>query len=61
MKVNVTIPDGPFAEAVIAEAAKQVRSEARLITYFTATMLRKYKYEIPRESKRNTINGKSHA
>ena len=51
MKVHVTIPDGPFADALVAEAAKRNQSEASLIAAYTRTMLNKYGHAIELEPK----------
>jgi len=50
MKVNVTIPDGDFADALVTEAARRNQSPARLLASFARTMLSKQKYHIPLSS-----------
>ena len=47
MKVQLTIPDGPFADAVMIEAAKHCQTEASLCLSYVRTMVNKYGYKIP--------------
>ena len=47
MKVNVTIPDGPYADALIKEASNRFQSCASLLAAYGRTMLNKYGYQVP--------------
>lgn len=60
MRIQVTIPDGVFSDALISEAAKRNQSEASLIAAYARTVLNKYKYGIPAESKIRRGRGKVH-
>ena len=47
MRVAVTIPDGPMADALRDHARKTERTAANLCRYAVRVMLNKYGYHLP--------------
>ena len=54
MKLNVTIPDGPMADALRDHATQTERTPANLCRYAIRILLNKHGYRLPAEGRLQT-------